>query len=128
MLSHDEQPLAAQYTLGVFVAGPGIKSHGPVDGISFLCKVAIYDCGRMMQTSEIRVLPTVVGAGFITSAFSAGNSLLFCSSRILYDLAFHNQAPQFLLSRYLYEERRAYCSSSLFGKNKRLASPKYHGR
>jgi amino acid transporter len=29
----------------------------------------------------------------ITSAFSAGNSFLFCSSRILYGLALRKQAP-----------------------------------
>ncbi|KAG1884282.1 amino acid permease/ SLC12A domain-containing protein [Suillus subluteus] len=49
-----------------------------------------------MQISGIRVLPTVVNAGFITSAFSAGNSFLFCSSRILYGLALRKQAPRFL--------------------------------
>lgn len=49
-----------------------------------------------MQISGIRVLPAVVNAGFIASAFSAGNSFLFCSSRILYGLALRKQAPRFL--------------------------------
>ena len=40
------------------------------------------------------VLPSIVNAGIFTSAFSAGNSFLFCSSRILYGLALRGQAPK----------------------------------
>lgn len=40
------------------------------------------------------VLPHIVNAGVFTSAFSAGNSFLFCSSRILYGLALKGQAPK----------------------------------
>ena len=43
------------------------------------------------------VLPQVVNAGLITSAFSAGNSILFAASRILFGLAVREQAPAFLL-------------------------------
>ena len=39
------------------------------------------------------VLPSIINAGVITSAFSAANSYLFCSSRILYGLALRGQAP-----------------------------------
>ncbi len=42
------------------------------------------------------VLPHIINAGVFTSAFSAGNSFLFCSSRILYGLALRGQAPRFL--------------------------------
>ncbi|THH16695.1 hypothetical protein EW146_g3987 [Bondarzewia mesenterica] len=45
--------------------------------------------------SSIKVLPSIVNAGIFTSAFSAGNSFLFCSSRILYGLALRGQAPKF---------------------------------
>ena len=43
------------------------------------------------------VLPQVVNAGLITSAFSAGNSFLFAASRILFGLAVREQAPAFFL-------------------------------
>jgi len=39
-------------------------------------------------------LPHVVNAAVFTSAFSAGNSFLFTSSRILYGLALRGQAPR----------------------------------
>lgn len=42
------------------------------------------------------VLPHIVNACIFTSAFSAGNSFLFCSSRVLYGLALRGQAPKFL--------------------------------
>lgn len=47
-------------------------------------------------TYDVEVLPHIVNACILTSAFSAGNSLLFCSSRVLYGLALRGQAPRFL--------------------------------
>ncbi|KAF8902381.1 general amino acid permease 1 [Gymnopilus junonius] len=44
----------------------------------------------------IKVLPSIINAAIFTSAFSAGNSFLFCSSRVLYGLALRGQAPKFL--------------------------------
>jgi len=44
----------------------------------------------------IRGLPHLINACIFTSAFSAGNSFLFCSSRVLYGLALRGQAPKFL--------------------------------
>lgn len=41
-------------------------------------------------------LPHVINACIFTSAFSAGNSFLFCASRVLYGLALRGQAPKFL--------------------------------
>jgi amino acid transporter len=41
-------------------------------------------------------LPHIINAGVFTSAFSAGNSFLFCSSRILYGLSLRGQAPRYL--------------------------------
>lgn len=40
------------------------------------------------------VLPHIVNGVIFTSAFSAGNSFLFCSSRVLYGLALRGQAPK----------------------------------
>lgn len=48
-----------------------------------------------MTRAGIKVLPSIVNAAIFTSAFSAGNSFLFCSSRILYGLAIRGQAPRF---------------------------------
>jgi len=49
-----------------------------------------------INRAGIKVLPHIINAGVFTSAFSAGNSFLFCSSRILYGLALRGQAPRFL--------------------------------
>ena len=48
-----------------------------------------------MTRAGIKVLPHIINAGVFTSAFSAGNSFLFCSSRVLYGLALRGQAPKF---------------------------------
>ncbi|KIM81036.1 hypothetical protein PILCRDRAFT_510889 [Piloderma croceum F 1598] len=42
----------------------------------------------------IRALPSVINAAILTSAFSAGSSILFGSSRVLYGLAVRRQAPK----------------------------------
>jgi amino acid transporter len=47
-----------------------------------------------MTRAGIQVLPSIINAAVFTSAFSAGNSFLFCSSRILYGLALRGQAPR----------------------------------
>ncbi|KAK0501662.1 general APC amino acid permease [Armillaria luteobubalina] len=44
----------------------------------------------------VKVLPHIINAAVFTSAFSAGNSYLFCGSRILYGLALRGQGPRFL--------------------------------
>jgi amino acid transporter len=83
------------YILGVFIAGLIVPSNNTdlLTGTGFSAQSPFVIA---MQMSGIRVLPSVVNAGFIASAFSAGNSFLFCSSRILYGLALRKQAPQFL--------------------------------
>ncbi|KAN0105327.1 Amino acid permease/ SLC12A domain containing protein [Russula decolorans] len=47
-----------------------------------------------MRRAGIRTLPSIINAAIFTSAFSAGNSFLFCSSRILYGLSIRGQAPR----------------------------------
>jgi len=49
-----------------------------------------------IKRSGIKVLPHIVNGAIFTSAFSAGNSFLFCSSRVLYGLALRGQAPRVL--------------------------------
>ncbi|KAF8621820.1 hypothetical protein AX15_007489 [Amanita polypyramis BW_CC] len=46
------------------------------------------------NTAGVKVLPHIINACIFTSAFSAGNSFLFCASRILYGLALRGQAPK----------------------------------
>lgn len=49
-----------------------------------------------MQNLGIKVLPDIVNVLLVTSAFSAGNSYTFCSSRTLYGFALDGHAPRFL--------------------------------
>ncbi|KAJ8598043.1 general amino acid permease 1 [Rhizopogon salebrosus TDB-379] len=87
------------YILGVFVAGLIVASDDPN-----LLTVNSEETGTSTQSpfviairrAKIKALPSIVTAGILTSAFSAGNSLLFCSSRILYGLAIRRQAPGIL--------------------------------
>ena len=49
-----------------------------------------------MNRLNIPVLPHIVNAGVLASAFSAGNSYVYCASRSLYGLALEGKAPRFL--------------------------------
>lgn len=49
-----------------------------------------------MTNLKIKVLPHIVNVLLVTSAFSAGNSYTFCSSRTLYGFALDGHAPRFL--------------------------------
>ncbi|KAL1848731.1 hypothetical protein VTK73DRAFT_10066 [Phialemonium thermophilum] len=49
-----------------------------------------------MRRLHIPVLPDIVNALILTSAFSAGNSYIYCSSRSLYGMALEGKAPRFL--------------------------------
>ncbi|KAH7890995.1 amino acid permease/ SLC12A domain-containing protein [Phlebopus sp. FC_14] len=87
------------YILGIFIAGLVVRSD---DG-DLLPPFSDTSRGNAtespfviaMSQAKIKVVPVIVNAGFITSAFSAGNSFLYCSSRILYGLAIRKQAPAF---------------------------------
>ena len=47
-----------------------------------------------MTRAGVKVLPHIINAGVFSSAFSAGNSFLYCGSRVLYGLALRGQAPK----------------------------------
>lgn len=85
--------LAVFYVLGVLAIGVTCKStsSGLTSGTSNANAspwvIAIRNAG-------ISVLPSVVNAGILTSAWSAGNSYLFMSSRALYSLAVAGNAPE----------------------------------
>jgi amino acid transporter len=49
-----------------------------------------------MNRLQIRVLPDIVNAMVLASAFSAGNSYVYCASRSLFGLALEGKAPKFL--------------------------------
>lgn len=49
-----------------------------------------------IKTAGIKGLPSVVNAVILISAWSAGNSDLYASSRTIYALALEGQAPSFL--------------------------------
>jgi len=49
-----------------------------------------------IENAGIKVLPSIINAAILTSAFSSANSLVYASSRTLYGLACTGQAPGFL--------------------------------
>jgi amino acid transporter len=49
-----------------------------------------------MNRLQITVLPDIVNAMVLLSAFSAGNSYVYCASRSLFGLALEGKAPRFL--------------------------------
>ncbi|EEA23704.1 hypothetical protein TMatcc_006785 [Talaromyces marneffei ATCC 18224] len=49
-----------------------------------------------MQNGGIKVLPSIINAVVLTSAFSAGNSVFYASTRVLYATALDGKAPGFL--------------------------------
>ncbi|OCK86446.1 amino acid permease [Lepidopterella palustris CBS 459.81] len=49
-----------------------------------------------MNRLKIQVLPDIVNAMVLASAFSAGNSYVYCASRSLFGLALEGKAPRFL--------------------------------
>jgi len=78
-------------------------------GILMIGMLVSYDNPNLLQTTGtaaespfviafnaagVKIFPHIINACVFTSAFSAGNSLLFCGSRILYGLALRGQAPK----------------------------------
>jgi len=47
-----------------------------------------------VNRAGIKVLPHIINAAVFTSAFSAGNSFLYSSSRVLFGLSIRGQAPK----------------------------------
>ena len=47
-----------------------------------------------VNRAGIKVLPHIINAAIFTSAFSAGNSFLYASSRVLFGLSIRGQAPK----------------------------------
>jgi amino acid transporter len=81
------------YMLGIFITGLIVPYNDP-DLLHSTGNAAQSPYVIAMTRAGISVLPSIVNAAVFTSAFSAGNSFLFCSSRILYGLALRGQAPK----------------------------------
>ena len=50
-----------------------------------------------LTRAGVKVLPHIINACVFTSAFSAGNSFLYCASRVLYGLSLRGQGPKVFL-------------------------------
>ena len=87
--------------LGVLVTGMIVPYNDP-NLLSDTGNAAESPYVIAMTRAGIKVLPHIINAGVFSSAFSAGNSFLFCSSRVLYGLALRGQAPKIF----------AYCTKS----------------
>ncbi|KAG9014332.1 hypothetical protein FRB94_012738 [Tulasnella sp. JGI-2019a] len=80
------------YVLGILITGMLIPYNDP-NLLSDSSTAAESPYVIAMRRAGVSGLPHVVNACVFTSAFSAGNSYLFTSSRILYGLALRKQAP-----------------------------------
>jgi amino acid transporter len=83
------------YILGILIVGMVVPYNDP-NLLKSTGNAAQSPYVIAINRAGIKVLPHIINAGVFTSAFSAGNSFLFCSSRILYGLALRGQAPRFL--------------------------------
>jgi len=83
------------YILGVFILGLICPSNA--DGLtSGLGTAASSAWVIAIKLASIKALPSIINAALLTSAWSAGSSDLYTSSRALYGLATIGQAPSFL--------------------------------
>jgi amino acid transporter len=84
------------YILGVFITGMLVPYNDP-RLLHSTGNAAQSPYVIAMQIAGIQGLPHVVNAGVFISAFSAGNSFLYTSSRVLYGLALRGQAPRIFI-------------------------------
>ncbi|KAF9645812.1 general APC amino acid permease [Thelephora ganbajun] len=81
------------YILGVLITGMLVPYNDPE---------LLHETGNAAQSpyviainrARIKVLPHIINAAIFTSAFSAGNSFLYSSSRVLFGLSIRGQAPK----------------------------------
>jgi amino acid transporter len=87
------------YVLALFVIGMCVSQQDPnllsaIAGASGTAAQSPFVI--LMTTAGIRVLPHIINAVVLTSAFSSGNEYMYASSRALYMLSQQGQAPAFL--------------------------------
>ncbi|KAF8524045.1 amino acid transporter [Hysterangium stoloniferum] len=81
------------YILGVFILGLICPSNA--SGLTTGSKTAAGSAWVIaIQIARIKALPSIINAALLTSAWSAGSSDLYTSSRALYGLAVNRQAPR----------------------------------
>ncbi|KAJ7777260.1 general APC amino acid permease [Mycena metata] len=83
------------YMLGILMVGMLVSYDNP-ELLSKAGTAAQSPFVIAMKSAGTKAFPHIVNAGIFTSALSAGSSLLFCSSRVLYGLSIRGQAPKFL--------------------------------
>lgn len=84
------------YVLGILIVGMLVPSTDP-DLLQSSGKTAASSPFVLAMTrAGIKGLPSVINAGVLTSALSAGNSGMYGSSRQIYGLALRGQAPRIL--------------------------------
>ncbi|KAF7316516.1 Amino acid permease/ SLC12A domain-containing protein [Mycena indigotica] len=81
------------YVLGILIVGMLVRSTDS-DLLQSTGDAASSPFVLAMKRVGIKSLPSVINAGVLTSAFSAGNTGLYTSSRQLYGLALRGQAPK----------------------------------
>ena len=100
------------YVLTIFMVGLVVPSDDPT---------LLSSTGNASQSpfviaarrARIKVVPSIINAVILTSAWSAGNSGLLGGSRVLYGLALHGNAPQ--IFRRVNRFGIPYVAVSLFG-------------
>ena len=81
------------YVLGILITGMLVPYNDP-DLLNGTGTAAESPYVIAIRRAGIHTLPSIINAVVFTSAFSAANSFLFCSSRILYGLSIRGQAPR----------------------------------
>ncbi|KAF7343067.1 Amino acid permease/ SLC12A domain-containing protein [Mycena venus] len=81
------------YVLGVFIVGMLVPSDDP-NLLQSTGTAATSPFVLAMTRGGVKVLPSVINAGVLSSGFSASNSGLYASSRQIYGLALRGQAPK----------------------------------
>ncbi|EJD48092.1 general APC amino acid permease [Auricularia subglabra TFB-10046 SS5] len=81
------------YMLGIIVTGMLVPYDDP-DLLSDVVNAAQSPYVIAIRRAGISTLPHIINAAVFSSAFSAGNSFLYCASRILYGLSIRGQAPK----------------------------------
>jgi amino acid transporter len=83
------------YILGVFIIGIITPSNS--DGLSLTKDAASSPFVIAIEKAGIKVLPSIINACLITSAWSAGSSDMYTASRALYAIALNGDLPKVFL-------------------------------
>ncbi|KAH8674276.1 amino acid permease [Xylariales sp. PMI_506] len=84
------------YVLSMFIVGILVPSNDPnLGNSSGTAQQSPFVIA--FQNAGIQVLPSIINAVLITSAFSCGAAVVFLASRVLYGLAQEGQAPKLFL-------------------------------